>query len=134
MNSADGTPDAPCLSVALPVPLPRLFDYRPPAGAGLPAQPVGCRVRVPFGPRELVGVVAAVAPPEHAGEGLRDAVAWLDEAPLLAGELLESLRWLSRYLHAPLGEVLATALPATLRRGESLPDSRTWGWTLTAAG
>ena len=134
MTAADGTPDAPCLSVALPVPLPRLFDYLPPPGTALPAQPVGCRVRVPFGPRELVGVVAAVGRPEHGADGLRDALAWLDDAPLLAGELLESLRWLSRYLHAPLGEVLATALPATLRRGEPLPDTRTWGWTLTTAG
>ncbi|MEE7547792.1 hypothetical protein HF319_12760, partial [Xanthomonas sp. Kuri4-1] len=46
----------PTLRVALPVPLPRLFDYLPPPGAA-PAEPVGCRVRVPFGSRELVGVV-----------------------------------------------------------------------------
>lgn len=45
----------PILRVALPVPLPRLFDYLPPADAKPVA--VGQRVRVPFGPRELCGLV-----------------------------------------------------------------------------
>src|SRR3546814_8745270 len=52
--------DASVLQVALPVPLPRLFDYRAPAGLAAAPDLVGCRVRVPFGPRELVGVVAGV--------------------------------------------------------------------------
>src|SRR5690606_23865662 len=39
-----------------------------------------------------------------------------------------------RYLHAPLGEVLATALPAALRRGEPLSDTTAWGRALTAEG
>lgn len=50
-----------CLQVALPVPLPRLFDYRAPAPVG--PSDVGRRVRVPFGPRTLVGIVASVGPP-----------------------------------------------------------------------
>ena len=53
---------------------------------------------------------------------LRALLGQLDPEPLFHGELLHSLRWLARYVHAPLGEVLATALPAALRRGEPLPD------------
>jgi len=117
--------------VALPVPLPRLFDYLPADGAVPVAGDIGRRVRVALGARELVGVVAAVGPAETGN--LRGAEA-LDPGPLLEGELLESLRWLARYQHAPLGEVLATALPAALRRGEPLPDTCTWGWELTEAG
>src|SRR5690606_15535785 len=49
-------------------------------------------------------------------------------------ELLATGQWLARYLHAPLGEVLATALPAALRRGGPLPDTVVWGRALTAAG
>ena len=45
------------LRVALPVPLPRLFDYLPPAGMAADAIAVGQRLRVPFGTRTLVGVV-----------------------------------------------------------------------------
>jgi primosomal protein N' (replication factor Y) (superfamily II helicase) len=125
----------PVLHVALPVPLPRLFDYLPPAGAAATVDMVGRRVRVPLGPRALVGVVAGVgaAAPATTTQ-LRAAVACLDPAPLLAGELLEALRWLARYTHAPLGEVLATALPAALRRGEPLPDTRARAWRRTAAG
>lgn len=124
----------PVLRVALPVPLPRLFDYAAPAGPAAGPGDVGRRVRVPFGPRELVGVVAEVGPADDATQALRTALDWLDHGPLLHGELATSLRWLARYTHAPLGEVLATALPAALRRGEPLPDTHAWAWQLTEAG
>ncbi|HEY0503579.1 MAG TPA: primosomal protein N' [Lysobacter sp.] len=119
--------------VALPLPLPRLFDYRPPAGEPAMAADVGCRVRVPFGARELVGVVAAVDVAEDGTPELKTAVR-LDAEPLFHGELLESLRWLARYTHAPIGEVCATALPGPLRHGEPLPDTNAWAWRLTEAG
>jgi len=124
----------PVLQVALPLPLPRLFDYCAPDGATAGPRDVGRRVRVPFGPRELVGVVAGVGAPEDSAQALRSALEWLDDAPLLQGELAASLRWLARYTHAPLGEVLATALPAALRRGDALPDTNAWAWRLTEAG
>lgn len=119
------------LRVALPVPLPRLFDYRPPADG--PGE-VGCRVRVPFGSRSMVGVIVEIGPPDPGLAELREAEAVLDPQPLLQGELLASLRWLARYTHAPLGEVLTTALPSALRRGEPLLDTHVWAWRLTEAG
>ena len=118
--------------VALPVPVPRLFDYRPVEGTANPDD-VGCRVRVPFGSRELVGVVAAVGAPEPTAPEPRTGER-LDVRPLIHGELLESLRWLARYTHAPQGEVFATALPGPLRQGEPLADTRAWSWRLTEAG
>ncbi|MBN6151275.1 primosomal protein N' [Xanthomonas sp. AmX2] len=121
------------LRIALPVPLPHLFDYLPPSGGAVAAGDVGRRVRVPFGSRELTGVVAALGSVEDPAP-LREALAWLDTAPLLHGELADSLHWLARYSHAPLGEVLATALPVALRRGEALPDTHAWAWRLTEAG
>ena len=125
----------PILQVALPLPPPRLFDYAAPPGHQPGPGDIGCRVRVPFGPRELVGVVAGVGAAAPAQEGrLRPVHALLDTSPLLHGELLQSLHWLARYTHAPLGEVLATALPAALRRGEPLPDTHAWAWRLTEAG
>ena len=123
----------PTLQVALPVPLPRLFDYLPPPGMAAAEVAVGQRLQVPFGSRELCGVVLGhgeAAP----GVELRAALALPDPAPLLHGELLASLRWLAGYLHAPVGEVLATALPAALRRGEPLPDTARRGWMLSEAG
>jgi primosomal protein N' (replication factor Y) len=122
----------PTLQVALPVPLPRLFDYLPPQGEGQTVA-VGCRLKVPFGNRELIGVVAGHGQAEDS-QGLRQALAWCDTAPLLQGELWQSLQWLARYTHAPLGEVLSTALPGPLRHGEPLPDIHHWGWQLTPEG
>lgn len=122
----------PTLQVALPVPLPRLFDYLPPQGAS-PTVAIGCRLKVPFGNRELIGVVAGHGQVEDS-QGLRQALAWCDTAPLLQGELWQSLQWLARYTHAPLGEVLSTALPGPLRHGEPLPDTHHWGWQLTSEG
>ncbi|WP_313344471.1 primosomal protein N' [Stenotrophomonas sp.] len=126
-------PDAASLQVALPLPLPQWFDYAPPPGEPPHAGMVGRRVRVPFGSRELVGVVAGIGTAAD-GNALRAALAWLDDAPLLAGELWRSLQWLARYTHAPLGEVVSTALPGPLRRGEPVADTHRWGWQLTAAG
>lgn len=122
------------LQVALPVPLPRLFDYLPPVGHAASPGDVGKRVSVMFGNRALTGFVAGVGPPGDPGLDLRPADALLDGAPLLHGELLESLHWLARYTHAPLGEVVATALPVLLRQGEPLPDTHAWHWRLTEAG
>src|SRR3970040_282589 len=113
------------LSAALPLPLPRPFDYLPPlADDALPV--VGARVRVPFGSRELIGVVVAtgaIGAAESAPAALKAALATIDRDPLFDGELLESLRWLARYTHAPLGEGLATALPAPAGHGAPLPDT-----------
>jgi primosomal protein N' (replication factor Y) (superfamily II helicase) len=120
------------LRVALPLPLPRLFDYLPLPGG---VYTVGCRVRVPFGHRSVVGVVAEIgAPDPDFAVELREVDTVLDVEPPLHGELLESLRWLARYTHAPLGEVLSTALPAALRRGEPMPDTHAWAWRLTPEG
>ena len=60
-------------------------------------------------PRELIGVVVAtgaIGEAESAPAALKAALATIDCDPLFGGELLESLRWLARYTHAPLGEVL----------------------------
>ncbi|MEL1263120.1 primosomal protein N' [Pseudoxanthomonas putridarboris] len=122
------------LHVALPVPLPRTFDYLPPDGHAAGEEDVGKRLRVPFGSRELTGVVAGLGPATGEGPELRQALAVLDAAPLFQGELLDSLRWLARYTHAPLGDVFATALPVPLRQGEPLPDTHAWAWRLTAEG
>lgn len=127
-------PTCPTLRIALPVPLPQTFDYLPPPGSPAPdTGDAGRRIKVPFGNRELVGMVEGIGTVQDPAT-LREALQWLDGPPLLGGELYASLRWLARYAHAPLGEVVATALPAPLRRGEPLPDTQEWGWELTAAG
>ena len=122
------------VQVALPCPLHTLFDYLSPDSAS--AQPVGARVRVPFGARKtLVGVVASQAaasalPPQR----LKRVVATLDQDPLWSATLFDLLCWAADYYHHPLGEVLATALPAWLRQGRPARLSGFAFWALNATG
>ncbi len=114
----------PILRVALPVPLSRLFDYRPPAGGALPA--VGARVRVPFGRRRLTGLVMShAAGSELPPERLKRAEAVLDERALLDDDALWLVQFAADYYHHPVGESVATALPAVLRQGEALHPTAT---------
>lgn len=107
---------ASIVSLWLPVPLARSFDYLLPAGLELKP---GVRVSVNFAGRRLIGLVAkqqtCTAPPEQA---LKPVEAVLDNEPLLPAELWQLLDWASRYYHHPMGEVLFTALPVLLRAGE----------------
>ncbi|MEL7448309.1 MAG: primosomal protein N' [Pseudomonadota bacterium] len=119
---------SPILRVAIDTPLARLFDYAAPAGPPPGSLVPGVRVRVPFGPRKVVGVLIEVSdqselPPNK----LRRALSILDTQPVLDAELLELLRWAWRYYRHPPGEVLAAALPASLRKGgDALATVTTW--------
>jgi primosomal protein N' len=118
------------LRVALPVPLPTLFDY----AAGDAAVEVGGRVRVPFGRRSLVGIVVERAEQTAEPDRLKAIDAVLDETPLLGGELLATLRWAARYYQHPIGEVLFNALPTALRQTRALPAAEATGWQLGTSG
>ncbi len=122
------------LQVAVPVPVPRNFDYLAPEGA-MPDDPCGCRVVVPFGRRALVGVVVGVAAAVDDPRQLRAAERWLDSATPFSAELWNTLRWAAAYYAHPLGEVLATALPAALRRSllQRLPQQRAFAITADGA-
>jgi primosomal protein N' (replication factor Y) len=125
------------LQVALDTPLRRVFDYLPPAElppADVPALKLGVRVRVPFGRRQLIGVLVGMAEKSAVTSAkLKAALAVLDEAPLFDPATFELLRWAAEYYHHPLGEVIAAALPVSLRAGQAAHDV-VESWTLTEAG
>jgi primosomal protein N' (replication factor Y) len=122
------------LQVALPVPLPQLFDYLPPAADSGPA--VGARVLVPFGRRKLVGVVVAARERSDVpADRLLPVFEALDGGvPLLDKKLLNLLRWCWQYYkHAP-GEVVIGALPPALRNARTTLPGPPTRYRLTAAG
>ncbi len=104
----------PVLRVALDLPLHRLFDY---VAVEASTADIGCRVRVPFGRGERVGVIVDVAAGSEwplaqlkaAGEILRDL-------PPLPADFFRLCEFASTYYQAPLGEVVMQALPAGLKR------------------
>lgn len=113
------------LQVALPVPLRKYFDYLPPAGETRPdTLQLGMRLRVPFGQRELTGILTGTATTSsHPAHQLKAALALPDTGPLLDAHLLELGTRLSAYYHHPIGEVLSALVPVALRNGEPLPTS-----------
>ncbi len=99
--------------VAVPLPLPHPFSYVIPEDLRKRAVP-GMRVRVPFGPRQLVGYVVAVETRED-GEGLKAIRSVVDDEPLVGPVLIDLSRKIAtRYFCGP-GEVLAAMLPSGVR-------------------
>ena len=107
----------PILQVAVPVPLPGCFDYLALADAPVPA--VGARVRVMFGRRKLVGMVMTHGRGSELPQSrIKPILEVLDSSPLIDASLLGLLQWAADYYQYPLGEVIASALPKTLRQGQ----------------
>ena len=124
------------LRIAVDTPLRRVFDYLPPAGddVGEPTPRPGMRVLVPFGRRRVIGILIELAEdsPVDAAK-LKRAVRILDARPVFDAVTFDLLRWAADYYHHPLGEVMAAALPASLRSGQpALVSSEVW--SLTEAG
>lgn len=126
------------LRIAVPVPLRRSFDYLPPAD--LPEQEVprllpGCLLEVPFGNRQLVGVLLAViSNSTMSTEKLKAATRLIDPQPAFSTEIMDLLLWAANYYQCPLGDALATALPALLRQGAPLLPVAELHYQLTTEG
>jgi primosomal protein N' (replication factor Y) (superfamily II helicase) len=126
----------PLVAVALPTPLDRLFDYRWPEH--WPAPRPGQRLRVSFGRRTLIGLAVAdlrlqALSAEEAGR-YKPVLEALDADAPLPAEWLDALRWAADYYRHPLGNVIATALPARLRAGADAAVRSDWQFVLTSAG
>lgn len=123
------------MRVAVPAPLYKTFDYLVPQGLTLAP---GMRVRVPFGRRQLIGLVLESPRPEATEpDGVRSYKSVsevLDAEPLVPGDVLELCRWASSYYQHPLGEVIATALPGVLRQGGAAELKQPQFLRLTEAG
>jgi primosomal protein N' (replication factor Y) len=129
----------PVAHVALPVPLPRTFDYLLPDSMSAKA---GCRVTVPFGKQQRVGIVVSVSErSELPLDELKPVVEVLDSEPVFSTSTWRLLLWAADYYHHPIGDVLFHALPiccararapAMRRCGTGLPPSRARRSTSTA--
>jgi primosomal protein N' (replication factor Y) len=109
------------------------LDYLVPQGSA--CSPVaGMRVAMPLGRRRAVGFVAGLADASALEPSRLKAVyEILDETPLWDEATFGLLCWAADYYHHPLGEVLAAAVPAAIRRGAPASDEVTL-WQLSASG
>ncbi len=127
------------IRVAVPSPLRRLFDYLVPADLLQSHSPnavqPGCRVRVPFGRRQLVGLIIETA---HSSEfdiaKLKPVGELVDSEPLLPPSLFKLFIWAANYYQHPIGDALFATLPVLLRTGQPLPEPGQPGWQLSHQG
>ncbi len=98
--------------IAVPLPVPKLFDYRVPAKLADRIKP-GMRVQVPFGRGTKIGL--AIRPIGHSSlSSLKEIESLLDTVPMVPPPLLQTIAWGADYYLAPLGEALKTTLPDLL--------------------
>ena len=123
------------LRVAVPAPLYSCFDYLAPDGVNPDNLVPGIRLLVPFGRGERCGVLLElVAESQLERSKLKRASKLLDHAPLLGKSDIELLLWAADYYHHPVGEVVASALPVRLRKGNTQSEPGLPGWKLSASG
>lgn len=126
------------LRVVVFSPLRAFYDYLPPASAPDATILPGCRVRVPLGHGERIGVVVEESmmdtqrvPP---GRELKRVLTVLDAVPVVDLSMLGLALWATQYYHCPPGEVFEALLPTELRRGEAPREISEPAWTLTPDG
>lgn len=108
------------IRVAVPAHVYDCFDYQISAEDYEQAK-VGARVAVPFGSRNLIGVVMQkLTPdtPENPKFKLKPIQALLDDDAILDNKVLTLLTWAAQYYQFPIGEVMQSALPTLLRQGK----------------
>lgn len=106
------------LSIALPTPLLRLFDYLPPEAIDKSELKPGIRVKVPFRGRTLIGVLVAVKnQSDLAYEKLKSVLEMIDDEPIFSADVYKLCQFAATYYHHSLGEVFASAMPSLLRKG-----------------
>jgi primosomal protein N' (replication factor Y) len=111
------------IRVAVDVPVNTLFDYLVPE---IGPQDIGVRVRVPFGKKQVTGVVmeitscSSLSPSRFRTPSvkLKYAIEIFRDIPPLPETLLELFRFCSAYYHHPIGQVVMNGLPGRLREGK----------------
>ncbi len=107
--------------VALPIPLPQVFDY---VAVDATEADVGRCVKVPFGRGDRSGLIVALGEEGEVDAARLKAVHHIQRGvPALPADWLELVAFVARYYHAPLGEVVALALPPGLRRADGVSDA-----------
>ncbi|WEF32157.1 primosomal protein N' [Pseudoduganella chitinolytica] len=103
------------LQIALDTPLNAIFDYR---WACDPAErpQVGQLALVPFGTREVIGLIVAIRDTTDVpAEKLKDALAVRAQLAPLSAQWLALAEFAAEYYQRPLGEVALPGLPKNLR-------------------
>ncbi|MDO5666612.1 MAG: primosomal protein N' [Alcaligenaceae bacterium] len=115
----------PWVRVALALPLADLFDYRLPEGM---QALIGQRVRVPFGSKELIGlVIEKPEQPSFEESSIKEVLEVYDDLPPMPADWIEFGRFAGSYYQRPLGEALLPTMPTPLRNPKAYTGVRSAG-------
>ncbi|MCX8108497.1 MAG: DEAD/DEAH box helicase, partial [Verrucomicrobiae bacterium] len=118
--------------VTLEIALRKEFDYLvPPELEG--QVKIGTRVRVPFGVRNVTGVVTGLAA-DSPHTNLRPILRVISTPGLITPNLLQLARWIARYYCCPLETAMKSILPEAVRREEPGWQERLFVHLLPVAG
>ena len=118
--------------VALDVPLPTLFDYT--VAEGIAVQ-TGMRVLVPFGRRQMAGVVMeCAATTDVAAERIKPVTRVLHDSAPLSAQLLDLMHFCSDYYRYPIGQTVLSALPTRLRSDKPIISKPVLNYRLSTSG
>lgn len=109
-------PNKKIVQIAIKTPLRRAFDYV--SDDNPSALKIGQRVKVPFGRRDMTGVIVGLIDESaFPAEKLKSITTLIDSRPLIPEKLLTLYHWASDYYQHPIGEVILGTLPKKIRDG-----------------
>jgi primosomal protein N' (replication factor Y) len=103
--------------VTLEIALRKEFDYAIPPDLTAAIE-VGSRVKVPFGPRQVFGVVTSLIE-ESTHTNLREIAKVIGQQSHVTPRVLQLARWIGDYYCCPVELALKSALPEAVRKEEA---------------
>src|SRR5260221_2821692 len=100
--------------VTLEIALRKEFDYLVPPEMAAQVE-VGARVKVPFGPRQVMGCVTAL-PQASTHTNLRSILKVVGRQSLVTAHVLQLARWIADYYCCPVEIALKSVLPDAVRK------------------
>ncbi|MDG1937269.1 MAG: primosomal protein N' [Pseudomonadales bacterium] len=123
------------VQVVIASPVRHHFDYLPAEGLKAADYLVGSRVEVPFGRRNITGIVIGHCQTSSiAADKLKAIRQKLDSTAIVSEDLLSLAEWMSNYYHHPYGDTLLSLLPNQLRKGGSIDAYSQYCWKITPHG
>lgn len=120
------------VEVAIPVPMRQLFTYAISEKLQVPALQIGERVIVPFGSRQVIGIITQFQSEcDVPSNKLKSVLARVDNGFHLSPSLIKFLTACANYYHHPIGDVFQQALPVLLRKIEPPKVNRPTHWLCT---
>jgi primosomal protein N' (replication factor Y) len=103
--------------VTLEIALRKEFDYAIPSELAARIE-VGSRVKVPFGPRQVLGVVTSLQE-ESTHTNLREISKVIGQQSQVTPKVLQLARWIADYYCCPVELALKSVLPEAVRKEEA---------------